>query len=160
VVYLILLLFLLVGGVLAWITWQNLSTPAQLVLFNWQTPHIPVGLWLVGCFLLGALLFYLIAFFSAMSERRELKALRGRVAELEQEKANAQAASANSMAPVSSSSATGPLPPPGPNPSAGMRPPTGPLTSSSPYIPMPGLPGQTPPQNSGSASSAMPDFRQ
>src|SRR5690348_17208274 len=93
VFYLLLLIFLLIGGGLALITWQNLSGSVQLVFFNWHTPHLPAGLWLIGCFLLGALLLYLISTLSALRERRELKELRKRVAELEQEKAQAQSSS-------------------------------------------------------------------
>ncbi|HEY4384319.1 MAG TPA: LapA family protein [Ktedonobacteraceae bacterium] len=81
--FLILVLFLLIGGVLTLITLQNLNTLTHLNLYFWKTPQIPVGLLLIAAMLLGAVLIYLIAFLAAMRERRELKRLRARVAELE-----------------------------------------------------------------------------
>lgn len=158
--YLLLLIFLLMGGILAWITWQNLSSSVQLVFFNWHTPHLPIGLWLIGSFLLGALLLYLTSVLSARRERRELKELRTRVAELEQEKAQAQTAPQQSGFVPPGAPPSGPLFPPAGNPPAGSHPPTGPLPPNSSFIPMPGLHGQAQPRNTGPASSSMPDFRQ
>lgn len=82
--FLILLLFLLIGGVLTLITLQNLNTLIHLNLYFWKTPQFPVGFLLIGGVLLGAVLLYLVALSSAARERRELKRLRLRVVELEQ----------------------------------------------------------------------------
>jgi uncharacterized integral membrane protein len=84
VFFLILLLFLLIGGVLTLITLQNLNTLIHLNLYFWKTPQFPVGFLLIGGVLLGAVLLYLVAMVSAMRERRELKRLHLRVEELEQ----------------------------------------------------------------------------
>jgi uncharacterized integral membrane protein len=84
VFFLVLLLFLLIGGVLTLITLQNLNTLIHLNLYFWKTPQFPVGFLLIGGVLLGALLLYLVALLSAMRERREMKRLRFRVVELEQ----------------------------------------------------------------------------
>jgi uncharacterized integral membrane protein len=83
--YLILLVFLLVGGILAVITIGNLFTMVHLVLFMWQAPAIPLGLLLLLFFLLGALLLYLVSFLSARSDKREMKALRQRIAQMERQ---------------------------------------------------------------------------
>ncbi len=137
VFYLILLVFLLIGGVLAWIVWQNLADTVQVVLFNWHAQPLPIGLWLIGFFLLGALLLYIVSVLSALKERREMKMLRERVAELEREKKQAQAA-------AQAGTPSGPLSAPGSMPSGGARP-SGPLQSNQSFMPMPGLPGQNPP---------------
>ena len=82
-IFLTLVVFLLVGGVLTLITLQNLNTLTHLNLYFWQTPEFPVGLLLIGAMLLGAVLVYLIAFLAAMEERRELQRLRQRVIDAE-----------------------------------------------------------------------------
>lgn len=81
--FLILVVFLLIGGVLTVIAVQNLTLLVHLSLFSWQTPDLPVGMWLIATFLLGAIVLYLASVFSALGDRRELKALRQRVATLE-----------------------------------------------------------------------------
>ncbi|SRR6266567_8554493 len=83
VLYLILFIFVLVGGTLALLAAQNFSTEVQLMLFTWQTPRIPFGLVIAAAFLLGALLLYIVSALSAVSDRREVKKLRKRIAELE-----------------------------------------------------------------------------
>jgi uncharacterized integral membrane protein len=96
--YLILLVFVLIGGILAAITIGNLLTMVHLVLFTWQAPAIPLGLLLLLFFLLGALLLYLVSFLSAWNDKREMSSLRRRVAQLEQQvKEQEQAKRPNTM---------------------------------------------------------------
>ncbi len=86
-IYIVLLMLVLVGGTLAVLVVENFSafaTAAQLSFFIWQTPPLPLGLWFLISCLLGALMMYLIAATTALRERRELRELRKRVAELEQ----------------------------------------------------------------------------
>ena len=83
--YLILLVFVLIGGGLTVITIENLLTPVHLALFMWQTPTLPLGLLLLVFFLVGALLLYLVSFLSALSDKREMTSLRKRVTQLEQQ---------------------------------------------------------------------------
>ncbi len=87
VIYIVLLILVLVGGTLAVLVVENFSafaTAAQLSFFIWQTPPLPLGLWLLISCLLGALMMYLIAATTALRGRRELRELRKRVAVLEQ----------------------------------------------------------------------------
>ncbi len=81
--FLLLVFFLLIGGVLTLITLQNLNVLTHLNLYFWKTPEFPVGILLIGAILLGAALIYLIAFLTALRERRELQRLRRRVVDLE-----------------------------------------------------------------------------
>ena len=86
-IYIVLLMLVLVGGTLAILVVENfsaLATAAQLSFFIWQTPPLPLGLWLLISCLFGALMMYLIAATTALRERRELRELRKRVAEFEQ----------------------------------------------------------------------------
>ena len=83
-IYLMLVIFLLVGGTLTVLTIQNLDMVVPLAVFSWQTPSLPVGLLLLSSFILGALLLYLLALASALRDTRDLKKLRRRIAELEQ----------------------------------------------------------------------------
>jgi uncharacterized integral membrane protein len=83
VIYIILLIFVLVGGSLTLLMLQNLA-PAHFSLFGWQLPGMPLGVLLLAAFLLGALLLYAVAVASAWQDRRELKKLRTKIAELEQ----------------------------------------------------------------------------
>jgi len=169
--FLVLALFLLVCGGLVVLTTQNLSTPVHLVFYSWRTPAIPVALWIVGAFLLGTLLLYLISVASALDDRRELRSLRKRVSELEEEKMRSQSsgpARVPASPPVSGSPqvSTGPAriptsPLASGNPHIPARPTrtsTGPLQLSSSYIPMPGI--YTSPQNNGASALPMPDSRQ
>ncbi len=82
-IYLILLVFVLVGGALAVLALENFPTETQITLFIWRIPHFPLGLMLVVAFLLGALFLYIVSALSALQDRRELKRLRKRVTELE-----------------------------------------------------------------------------
>lgn len=91
--YLILVIFLLVGGVIAVLAFENFSTlltEFHLVLFGWHAPALPLGwLLLIAC-MSGALLLYVVTLLSAACERRELRRLRKRVAELEAMQQNMQ----------------------------------------------------------------------
>ncbi len=116
--YLVLLVFVLIGGILTVITIENLLTPVHLVLFTWQTPTLPLGLLLLIFFLVGALLLYLVSFLSALSDKREMTSLRKRVTQLEQQ--------------VEQQGQTN-------------RPITGPLPSSTSILQMPGM--YNPPRN-------------
>ena len=83
--YLILVLLFLGGGALTIIAIQNFTTQqAHVALLIWQTPELPIGLIVVLAFLLGALLLYLVSALAAWSDKRELRRLQRRVAELEQ----------------------------------------------------------------------------
>jgi uncharacterized integral membrane protein len=86
--YLVLLLFLVLGGIFTVITVQNLITPVHLILFGWQAPEIPLGLLVLAALLLGALLLFVVAFLSARSDKHELKELHARIQELERRAAN------------------------------------------------------------------------
>ena len=118
--YVILVLFLLVGGALAFIMIQNLMTSVHVVLFIWQIPSISVGLLIFSAFLLGALLLYFVSVLSAWKERRELGTLRKRVTELE----------------TQLSRQTAPVMPGAP----GAAVPPSSSIASMPTMPMPGLP--------------------
>jgi uncharacterized integral membrane protein len=83
-IYLVLIVFVLVGSAMALLALQNVPTEVQLTLFIWHVPRFPLGVLLVAAFLLGALLLYVVSTLSALQERREVKKLRARVAELEQ----------------------------------------------------------------------------
>lgn len=88
--FLILLLFILLGGIFAVITVENLTTPVHLALFGWQTPEIPIGLLVLAAFLLGAFLLFLVSFLSAWHDKHELKEMHVRIHELEQQQAMQQ----------------------------------------------------------------------
>jgi uncharacterized integral membrane protein len=86
VLYLILVIFALVGGVMAVLAFENfsaLSVEVHLVLLGWHVPAAPLGVLLLLSCVLGALLIYVVTLLSAVRERRELRRLRKRVAELE-----------------------------------------------------------------------------
>ncbi len=85
--YVVFLVIVLVGGTLAVVVIQNFSTLATAVhlsFFVWRAPTLPMGLWLLISCLFGALTLYIFTLVSALQERRELRMLRRRVAELEQ----------------------------------------------------------------------------
>jgi uncharacterized integral membrane protein len=98
--YLILLVFVVVGALLAVFTIGNLFTTVHLVVFSWQAPAIPLGLLLLFFFLLGALLLYLISFLSARSDKREMSSLRQRVTQLEQQLKEREQANRAGTAPL------------------------------------------------------------
>lgn len=83
--YLILLLFLLVCGGLAVLTILNFTTQVHVVLFSWQSPDLPIGMWILLAFFLGALLLYFVSLVSAWSDRRKIKKLQQNVAELQEQ---------------------------------------------------------------------------
>jgi uncharacterized integral membrane protein len=183
--FVVLALFLLICGGLVVLTIQNLPTPVQFVFYTWHTPVTPAIFWIVGAFLLGALLFYLMLVVSARDDRRELRKLRKRVSELEEEKARSlslgparapapgdpQALAGPPRMPTSPPASGGPQVPMGPRriPSSPlgldaqipMQPTGAPveqLELSSPFMPMPGI--YPSPPNSGASTLPMPDFRQ
>ena len=112
--FFILLLFILAGGIFAVITVENLMTSVHLTLFGWQTPELPVGLLVLSAFLLGALLLYIVSFLSAWRDKRELKDLHKRISELEQQQAQQQRSAAASppmpMPPLHPNTSTLPMP--------------------------------------------------
>jgi uncharacterized integral membrane protein len=83
--FLILLLFLLVCGGMAALTILNFSTQVHIVLLSWQSPDLPIGMWILIAFFLGALLLYFVSVASAWSDQREIKKLRKHVFELQQQ---------------------------------------------------------------------------
>jgi uncharacterized integral membrane protein len=117
VFYVVLLLIVLLGGALAVLVIENfsvLATATQLSFFIWRMPLLPMGLWLLISCLYGALLLYLLSILSALWERRELKMLRQRVAELEQAQATGPRAPLQAYPPPIvriPGISTGPLPP-------------------------------------------------
>src|SRR6266567_8142022 len=80
-----IILFLLVTAGMAVLAFVNFLNETTLSLIIWQIPHIPVGLLCLLAFLLGALMLYIISVAAGQRETHELKKLRGRVEELEQE---------------------------------------------------------------------------
>jgi uncharacterized integral membrane protein len=85
--FLIFFMFLLIGGALTLIAMQNSALLVHLSLFSWQTPNLPIGVWLIGAFLLGAIVLYFASVLSAIGDRREIKALRQQVLVLEEQMA-------------------------------------------------------------------------
>jgi uncharacterized integral membrane protein len=88
--YLVLLVFVLLGGALAVLVIENFSafaTGVPLSFFVWQTPPLAMGLWLLLSCVFGAVVLYVVSLQAAVQERRELRRLRQRVAELEQAQA-------------------------------------------------------------------------
>lgn len=81
--YIVIILFLIFSGVLAVAAFENFTTPAQISLFGWQSPELPLGLLLLLVFVLGAVLLYLVSAASAWQDWREMRRLRERIAELE-----------------------------------------------------------------------------
>ena len=139
--FILLIVFLLIGGFLTFVAVQNMTTPVHITLFGWQSPTMALGLWVIAAFLLGAILLYLVAVISATGDRRELKKLREQVKTLEQFKTNSARLHA----------LTGPLQVSEPMPTNGKTP-TGTL------IPMPGL--RLPVQNGTTGKLLTPEKRQ
>jgi uncharacterized integral membrane protein len=81
--YLSFILFLLVSAGLAVLVYENFSTDVSLSLVVWQTPSLPIGVFLFAAYLLGAFLLYIVSATSAWGDVRELLRLRKRVHELE-----------------------------------------------------------------------------
>ena len=87
VLYVILVLFVLAGGLITVLTIENISMltlSVHLTFFTWHSPAMHLGILLLLSCVLGALLLYVVTVVSAWRERRELQRLRKRVAELEQ----------------------------------------------------------------------------
>jgi uncharacterized integral membrane protein len=85
--YIVLVIFVLAGGALTVLAFENMATlmiEVHLTLFGWHAPILPLGLLLLLSCLLGALLLYIVTVLSALRDRRALAKLRRRVAELEQ----------------------------------------------------------------------------
>ncbi len=89
--FVVLIIFALVGGALAVLAYENFATltiEVHLALFGWHAPALPLGVLLLLACLLGALPLYIVTVLSALRDRRQLAKLRRRVAELEQFQAN------------------------------------------------------------------------
>ena len=97
--YVAIVLFALVSTVLAVLVFENLLTDVPFSIIIWQ-PHISLGLLLLLAFVLGAVVLYIVSAASAWQDTRELKRLRRRVAQLEQEAANATTSPLPGAAPV------------------------------------------------------------
>ena len=87
--YVAIILFALVSTGLLVLAIQNFLTDVSLSVIIWQVPHTSLGLLLLLAFVLGAVVLYIVSAASAWQDTRELKRLRLRVAQLEQEAANA-----------------------------------------------------------------------
>jgi uncharacterized integral membrane protein len=119
VVLLVIVVIVLVGGALVIVVMENFSafvTAAQLSFLIWQTPPLPMGLWLLISCLSGALIVYVLSVPTALQERRETRMLRKRVAELEHAQQRAAGGSLQvyplPIVPMPGLS-TDPIPPPG-----------------------------------------------
>lgn len=91
VLVVVLIIFVLAGGALAVLAYENLATMAIVVhlrVFGWHAPALPLGVVLLFACLLGALLLYIVTVISAWRDRRQMAKLRRRVAELEQAQMN------------------------------------------------------------------------
>jgi uncharacterized integral membrane protein len=82
--FLILVVLLLIGGGVTLIAVQNFAQSVHLNIFAWQSPDLPVGLWLMMVFLLGVVLLYAIAFLSSYNDRNIMKKLRQQIQALEE----------------------------------------------------------------------------
>lgn len=85
--YIVLLLFVLVGGAALVLIFQNFPMEVQFSLLAWQISGISLGVLILAAFLLGALLLYMVSVASARWDKRELIRLHNRVSELEQAQA-------------------------------------------------------------------------
>ncbi len=143
-IVLVLILLVLVGGAVTLLAVQNLATTVHLELFSWQSPEIPLGLLILAAFLLGALALYVVSILAALKERRELKALRTHVAQLEEQysllQGNVPPVAAKTMHPLPKGG-SGPLSP-----------------SNGSFLPMPGLPGQSQQTANGGSSTPTQKF--
>lgn len=104
--YLVLVMIVLAGGVITLVAVQNLSNTTQLEVLIWQAPALPAGLLILGAFILGALLLYLSSVGAAISDRKQIRKLRQRVKELEQQQVQAP----NAMMPPQGPAGSGPGP--------------------------------------------------
>jgi uncharacterized integral membrane protein len=109
VLYLVLIIFALAGGAIVVLVFENFSTLSMdihFALFGRHAPALPLGVLLLLSFVLGALLLYVVTFLSAVRERRELRRLRKRVAELEAAQPGQLAASSQPATPAINRGAT------------------------------------------------------
>ncbi len=111
--WLIFVVFLLIGGLVTFVAVQNLAPVVHLSVFLWHTPDLPVGAWLIAAFLFGAVLLYLVSVFSALGDRRRMKAVHKQVRALE-ERIMAMSQTSSSSSELSpddelSSADTGPM---------------------------------------------------
>ena len=97
--YIVLIFFALVCAGMVVLAFANLQSEVQLSLIAWQ-PQVSVGLLLLLAFALGAVVLYLLSAASAWQDRRELKRLRLRTAELEQAAKNVSAGPPPGAAPI------------------------------------------------------------
>jgi uncharacterized integral membrane protein len=116
VLVVVLIIFVLLGGALAVLAYENFTTlrvEIHLTLFGWHAPALPLGVLLLLSCLLGALLLYIVTLLSAWRDRRQLARLRRRVAELEQAHMNMgiQQYSRSVMIPMPGIQATNSPPP-------------------------------------------------
>ncbi|HTI13445.1 MAG TPA: lipopolysaccharide assembly protein LapA domain-containing protein [Dictyobacter sp.] len=118
----------------------NLSTQVHLTILSWQTPDLPVGFWMLATLFLGALLLYLISVSSALKDRREMKKLHQRIAELERNQQKPVNMTTTTTAPMPVAPQQGqPQPVQGAYYSSG--------SATGPIMPMPGMSSQPqPPQ--------------
>ncbi|GCE20222.1 LapA family protein [Dictyobacter kobayashii] len=70
---------------LAVLTIFNFSTQVHIVMFSWQSPDLPIGMWILIAFFLGALLLYFVSIASAWSDKRKIKHLQRNIAELQEQ---------------------------------------------------------------------------
>jgi uncharacterized integral membrane protein len=111
VLVVILIIFMLTGGALAVLAYENFATltiEIHLTLFGWRAPVLPLGVVLLLAFLLGALLLYVVTVLSAWRDRRQLARLRRRVAELEQANMYPQQYSPSGIIPMPGTQANSP----------------------------------------------------
>jgi uncharacterized integral membrane protein len=110
VLFLILGVFLLLGGLVTLIAAQNLTLLVHLNLFLWHTPDLPIGVWFAGAFVFGAIVLYFTSVVSAVGDRREIKALRQEVRTLKEKNVPVSAPSTEqAVVERLSSAGTGPL---------------------------------------------------
>lgn len=127
--YLVLVMIVLAGGVITLVAVQNLSNTTQLEVLIWQAPALPAGLLILGAFILGAFLLYLSSVGSALADRKQIKKLRQRVKELEQQQAQSP------QPPQASNTMVPPQGPAGPG-SAPIQ-----MQPTAPMMHMPGMSG-------------------
>jgi uncharacterized integral membrane protein len=144
VLYIALILLILLVAVALVMIVQNIAvlfSSVHLTLFSWHMPGIPVlVLCLLGAFL-GGLILYVVSSISARRDARELKRLRARVEDLQEELQKAQMRVPSGVLPPTFPPNAVPIPgipggpsvgSPGPGGPGNPRPPTHPLQNLSP----------------------------
>jgi uncharacterized integral membrane protein len=125
--YLFLILFVLIGGLLAVVVASNASL-IHIAVFSWQLPELSVGVVIAGAVLGGAIFVYLVAAIAALPDWHELRQLRGRVKELEGQVATLRQQEASKQAPLMQMPGLGlPSRTSGPLPQSGQQQNSGPL---------------------------------